>query len=111
MRNLNAIGVSFINKEDLYPKKEQRNTWFPQATDPFDEPSRPSTTEYSMMINTKALEYLDDPQLTFLAARSPLQQQANAQKLQQANLSKYGLPEHQATHSTIDYLRKNQYFK
>ena len=116
VRRLKDIGVSFINKEDLYPRKEQskEGNWYPEATDPFrnDEPLKAtatSTSAYSLMINTAALKYMDDPQLTYLAARSPMQQQKKPETLEQSNVSRFGLQEHQVSQATRDYLTNNKF--
>ena len=109
VRRLKEMGVSFISKEDLYPnnKKDDKeldpSMWYPQAVDPFlNCPSVTSTSDYSLMINSAALKYLNDAQLTHVAKKSP--QNMMSSPLEPANVTRYGLPEHNISKATRDFL-------
>lgn len=111
VRRLRDMGVSFISKEDLYPRKEDKketSVWYPQAMDPFQNgPSVASTSDYSLMINSAALKYLNDAQLTQVARKSP---HSNV-SFEPANVTRYGLPEHNISQSTRQFLSSNDLTK
>ena len=111
VQRLKDLGVSFISKEDLYPNRKDEpkkadfdpSLWYPQAVDPFQNPTVNTTTDYSLMINSAALKYLNDAQLTQVAQKSP----QNASTLEPANVTRYGLPEGTMSVSTREYFLKN----
>lgn len=110
VRRLRDMGVSFISKEDLYPKKDEKketSIWYPRAMDPGQVSSVASTSDYSLMINSAALKYLNDAQLTQVARKSP---HSNV-SFEPANVTRYGLPEHNISQSTRHFLSSNDLTK
>jgi len=119
---LRDMGISFVNKEDLYPqlrkdKKaaeiEQPSFFHPKAaSDPFqNSPSTSSsTTEYSLMINNAAIQYLNETQLTYIAKNSPQTPQHNA-SLEQANFTRYGMPDNNISVATKEFMSRNRLTK
>ena len=75
---------------------------------PNDPNIQRSTTEYSLMINSLSLKYLDDDQLTHVARTSPQQQNIS---LEQENYSRYGLPENNVSVATKEFLSNNRLTK
>lgn len=117
------MGVSFLTKEDLFPSTStsaDRNSlsdaslWHPRAENPFEnQPSysgmvTTSTSDYSLMINSAALKYLNDAQLTHVAMTSPKNHKSKESvDLTPANVTLYGLPENNLSMATKEFLQQN----
>ena len=115
-KRIRDLGLSFIDKRDLYstvqsPRKDEPSLWaLPHASDPFkmSGPAAPiaSTSDYSLMLNDKAMKYLSDEQLVQMAANSPLNQ-SNSSSLTSrtpVNLTRYGMPENNMSLGTEKFL-------
>ena len=115
-KQIRDLGLSFIDKRDLYstvqsPRKDEPSLWaLPHASDPFkmSGPAAPiaSTSDYSLMLNDKAMKYLSDEQLVQMAANSPLNQ-SNSSSLTSrtpVNLTRYGMPENNMSLGTEKFL-------
>jgi len=69
---LRDMGVSFINPSDLNQQARQPDLsiWHPRATEPSMLSTTESTSDFSLMLNSAALKYLSDEQLTHVARRT-----------------------------------------
>ena len=116
-KRIRDLGLSFIDKRDLYstvqsPRKDEPSFWaLPHASDPFkmSGPAAPiaSTSEYSLMLNDKAMKYLSDEQLVQMAANSPLNQSnSSSTSRTPVNLTRYGMPENNMSLGTEKFLEK-----
>ena len=90
----------------IQPSKNEPSIWIPQTTDPSKAlKAVASTSEYSLMLNSKAMKYLDDNHLAHMAMNSPLAQPNNSSYLSSpANVTRFGLPENNASVGTQDFL-------
>ena len=121
VQRLRDMGVSFIRKEDLFPVPEDRKNRKPEV----DEASgwyypktvasttkTPNTSEYSLMINSAALKYLNEAQLAHIALKSPQNNQTGSgsrnQPVPDANVTRFGLPEDNVSQATYEFLTKNR---
>ena len=115
-KRIRDLGLSFIDKRDLYstvqsPRKDEPSLWaLPHASDPFkmSGPAAPiaSTSDYSLMLNDKAMKYLSDEQLVQMAANSPLNQSNSSSSTSRTpvNLTRYGMPENNMSLGTEKFL-------
>ena len=114
-KRIRDLGLSFIDKRDLYstvqsPRKDEPSLWaLPHASDPFkmSGPAAPiaSTSDYSLMLNDKAMKYLSDEQLVQMAANSPLNQSnSSSTSRTPVNLTRYGMPENNMSLGTEKFL-------
>ena len=62
------------------------------------------------MINNAAIQYLNESQLGYIAKHSPQASKNNA-TLEQANFSRYGLPENNVSVATKEFLSRNRLTK
>ena len=107
-KRIRDLGLSFIDKRDLYstvqsPRKDEPSFWaIPKAT------AAPiaCTSEYSLMLNDKAMKYLSDEQLAQMAANSPMNQSntSSTSSRTPVNLTRYGMPENNMSLGTEKYL-------
>jgi hypothetical protein len=117
IKRLRQMEVSFLTKEDIFPTRSEAkmsndpSSWYPQATDPFqNNPPVTSTSDYSLMLNTAALKYLDDAQMTHIAMKSPRnEKKKKLSSLEPANVTLYGLPENTMSIATRDFFSNNQF--
>ena len=93
--------------------------WGPKAAEPsiVSDPQR--TSNESLLLNSAALKYLNDEQLTKVA-KSTHQRSENSSRAPRSNipitpemirpteLTMYGIPENEISKSTIEYLEKNR---
>ena len=100
---LREMGVSFIQPKDLQqPARAARSDvsmWHPTAAEPSVLSHTETTTDFSLMLNSAALKYLDDRQLTEVASRGSVASSSN---------DTYGLPENEMSMATKDFLQRNK---
>ena len=109
IRKLRELGVtkSVVCKDDLdpdrksIPKPIDPSMFHPRAVIPSEITS---TSDYSLMIQTQAMKYLNDEALTHLAKISPHQKNERQVNFEPANLTQYGLPEGNVSLATRDFL-------
>ena len=62
------------------------------------------------MINNAAIQYLNETQLTYIAKNSPQTPQHNA-SLEQANFTRYGMPDNNISVATKEFMSRNRLTK
>ena len=88
----------------MYPRNEQKNVTDPllpkAMSNPFHRcPPQNSDTDYSQMIHEKAIQYLNYPQRTLTPEKT---------YSDQANYTRYGLPDNNISIATKQFLSKNR---
>ena len=85
--------------------------FYPRAHELASPHKTPSTTEYSLMIQTRAMKYLPDQHLTYIARgnypKYPTTEQISENCEPNANMTRYGLPEANVSATTKNYLDQN----
>ena len=113
IQQFREMGISFVAKEDLYPqprieKKAEIDPLLPKVIwNPLQNcHSGTSNSEYSQMINEKAIQYLNRPKLTPVEKDST--QKNDKFSSDPANFSRYGLPDNNISVATKEFLSKNR---
>jgi len=113
VQQFREMGISFVAKEDLYPqprieKKAEIDPLLPKVIwNPLQNcHSGTSNSEYSQMINEKAIQYLNRPKLTPVEKDST--QKNDKFSSDPANFSRYGLPDNNISVATKEFLSKNR---
>ena len=129
MGRMRDLGISFLKAEDFQQTNSKLTKgqevddysmmWHPRAAEPSVASYQQCTSAESLVLNSTALKYLDDEQLTRVA-KNTIQARDNSTKLHRANinvareairsseLTVYGIPENKLSNSTIQYLKKNE---
>ena len=82
--------------------------FYPRAHELTSPHKTPSTTEYSLMIQTRAMKYLPDQHLTYIARGNYPKYPTEQISIEpNANMTRYGLPEANVSANTKNYLDQN----
>ena len=120
MKAFRDLGVSksiIANFENIRPTKnvvqpsDYPSYYIESPNNPLE--NRHSTSEYSLMLNTAAMKYLeDDPAaMATIIRNSPMSSSRPRPNFEPGNVTLYGLPEDNVSLATRDFLTKNQLMK
>ena len=122
------MGISFLQPQDLQKSasdfrgdeqaKDYSLMWYPKAAAPSILTDPQKTSNESLLLNSAALRYLNDEQLTTVAKHTHLRREESSKvpksnmpitpaMIKPTELSMYGIPENELSKSTIEYLEKN----
>ena len=126
IRRVREMGISFLKPEDFQKDNinsrvsEEVNSlmWYPKAAERSIVSDTLRTSNESLLLNSAALKYLDDAQLTKVATTHQRSEQSSnvlksntpitSEMIRPTELTMYGIPENDLTNSTIEYLEKNR---
>ena len=121
MKVFRDLGVSksvIANFENIRPTRnlvqasDYPSYYIESANNPLENNAH-STSEYSLMLNTAAMKYLeDDPAaMATIIRNSPLSSSRPRPNFEPRNVTLYGLPEENVSLATRDFLTKNKLMK